>query len=115
MIKKLLSIFQGKKLYRDLEDEEFQRALAAVSKPVIIDVRSKPEFDEVKIPNALNIDIYNPKFIDRIKHLDKDKSYFVCCRTGSRSRRACKKLIKTGFKNIYNLKGGINLYSGKVV
>ncbi len=115
MIKKLFSLFQGEKLYKDLDDEEFQRALTAASKPVVLDVRSKPEFDEIKIPNALNIDIHNPKFTERIKHLDKDKFYFVHCRTGNRSKRACKKMIKAGFKNIYNLKGGINVYSGKVV
>ena len=39
--------------------------------------------------------------------MNKDKTYFVYCRSGNRSGQACKLMGDLGFKNLYNLSGGI--------
>lgn len=74
---------------------------------VIIDVRTRPEYNEGYIENAILIDIYTSDFAQRIAELDKSKIYFVYCRTGSRSRYAHEYMKKIGFREVYNLKNGI--------
>ena len=111
----LLDFLFGKKKYKNLVDEAFQEALKEESKPVIIDVRSKVEFQREKIHQALNIDIMSPNFKKRVEAFDKDKAYFLYCQSGRRSARASKIMTNLGFENVYNLKGGIISYSGKTV
>jgi rhodanese-related sulfurtransferase len=43
-----------------------------------------------------------------------DKNYYIYCRSGARSSRACKIMGKAGFKNLYNLKGGILSWKGNI-
>ena len=74
---------------------------------VVLDVRSKFEFGGDKIAGAQNISYSAPDFKERLNTLDKEKTYLVYCATGSRSAGACSELKSQGFKNIYNLKGGI--------
>ncbi|WP_345374757.1 rhodanese-like domain-containing protein [Algivirga pacifica] len=101
--------------FTELEDEAFAAKLRDTSKPFILDVRSRQEHKEEKLHNAFNMDIMMPNFEERIGHMDKDKHYFVYCKSGSRGRKACRKLVKAGFKHIYNLKGGLNAWTGKTV
>ncbi len=109
-------IFGGDKKYITLESEEFEQQLRDTSrKKILLDVRSKHEFDELKIPNALNIDIMNPNFKNRLSKMDKQKPYFVYCQSGRRSAKACKVLTELGYEQVYNLKGGISGYDGRVV
>lgn len=111
----VLDFLFGKKKYENLPDEDFQAALKKTDKAVLIDVRSKAEFQREKIHQALNIDIMSPNFKKRIEAFDKDKSYFLYCQSGRRSARACNIMTKMGFEKVYNLKGGIISYSGKTV
>ena len=39
---------------------------------------------------------------------DKDKIVIVYCQSGVRSKKAIKILKKSGFKNLYNLKNGLD-------
>jgi rhodanese-related sulfurtransferase len=47
--------------------------------------------------------------------LDKNEKYILVCRSGNRSATASKLLIEKGFKEIYNLSGGMNGWSGEVI
>ena len=73
----------------------------------IVDVRSKREYEEGHINGSINIPEYeiNSKF-EKI-FMDYNETIILYCSTGVRSKRACKKLIKKGYTNIYNLYGGI--------
>ena len=73
----------------------------------IVDVRSKREYEEGHINGSINIPEYeiNSKF-EKI-FMDYNETIILYCSTGARSKRACKKLIKKGYTNIYNLYGGI--------
>jgi len=83
---------------------------------VILDVRTPAEWNEGIIPGATNIDIYQgDAFMDALEQLDKDKTYYVYCRSGARSGNACNIMIQMGFKNAYNLTGGIMGWNGPVV
>ena len=83
---------------------------------VIVDVRTEDEFNDGFIPGAINIDIYKGQgFIYRVEELDKTKNYYVYCRSGMRSAKACEIMNQLGFENAYNLTGGIIEWDGEVV
>ncbi len=115
MLDFLKNLFGGEKKYTTLDAEEFQKQIRETSKSMIIDVRSRNEFDDEKIPHAMNIDILNPNFNNKLSKFDKEKTYFVYCQRGGRSAKACRRMAKMGFEKIYNLKGGINGYTGRTV
>ena len=74
---------------------------------IVIDVRTPEEHKIKRIKNSININFYDEKFIDLFKVYEKDENILIYCRSGRRSLEAVKNLSKKGFKNIYDLKGGI--------
>jgi rhodanese-related sulfurtransferase len=74
---------------------------------IVIDVRTPEEHNIKRIKNSININFYDEKFIDFFKIYDNDENILIYCRSGRRSLEAVKNLSKKGFKNIYDLKGGI--------
>jgi len=85
--------------------EEYEK-LRANTNAVILDVRSKAEFEKGHIPGAINIDINSARFQDGISALDKSKPYLVNCAVGMRSSRACKRMEAAGFTNLFDLAPG---------
>ena len=85
--------------------------LATRPSAVILDVRTPGEFDEGHIPNAINIDIKDPKFKAKAGELDKSQPVLVYCKSGRRSLAAAAILEQEGFQEIYNLKGGYDIWS----
>ncbi len=73
----------------------------------IIDCRTKGEFDMGHIKNSVLIDFYDPNFMQEISKLDKEKTYLIYCRTGSRSKVALGLMERAGFKEVYNMIYGI--------
>ncbi len=98
--------------FRDLTWQEFLEIFNKTENAVLIDVRTLEEHQEVRIPNALLIDFYKENFIDEISKLDRELEYFVYCRRGIRSVKACNIMNELGFKKITNLTGGITNYYG---
>lgn len=100
---------------KDLDNYEFQQALAADENAQIIDVRTDDEVAEGMIGDALHLDIHKPQeFMDGINKLDKEGNYYVYCRAGSRSSQACQIMEQMGFKNTYNLQTGFSQWDGEV-
>ena len=99
---------------KELNQEDWREHLAEDDNAVILDVRTEEEVEDGYIPNAKNIDIYKgQEFIDEIDKLEKDKNYYVYCRSGKRSAQACTILDQKGFKNTYNLVGGFSEWEGE--
>ncbi|WP_339888573.1 rhodanese-like domain-containing protein [uncultured Flavobacterium sp.] len=73
----------------------------------IVDVRTSEEFAEGHIQKAVNIDVNSADFITKIATLDKEKPVMVYCRSGGRSAKAAGILKENGFKQVYDLDGGI--------
>ena len=74
---------------------------------IVLDVRTRGEFNEGHIANAINIDVEADTFLNEISQLDKTKAYAVYCRSGRRSADAVSKMSDEGFMNLVNLKAGI--------
>jgi len=109
-----LSSFFGGETVSNLDSKTFEEKLTTTKDSVLIDVRTFAEFQEVRIPNSILIDIYEPDFFSRIEQLDKSKTYFIYCRSGSRSYAACQQMQKMGFKNVHNLRDGIIEWEGEI-
>lgn len=75
---------------------------------VFLDVRSKEEFQEENIPGVVNIPL--SELEENIKQIEPYQNIFVHCAAGGRSQTACSILEKHGFKNVYNVEGGINAW-----
>ena len=65
----------------------------------IVDARGKSEYVEDHIPGVVNIPVAS--FATRSGELDKHKTIFVNCNAGNRSYKACRKLMKPGYKKFY--------------
>ena len=96
--------------------EEFEK-LSKDKSNVILDVRTKKEYDAGHLPGAVNIDWNSPEFAEKVKALDKNKTYLVHCAVGGRSAKACDKMSHIDFAHTYNLEGGMKAWekAGKSV
>lgn len=112
-ILKLLGVVSNA-TYQSIRSEELQQVLKKDKKAQLLDVRSAGEFQSGHIPKARNINVMSANFRSQIQGLDKTKAYYVYCRSGMRSARACKIMAKDGFENVYNLKGGVMSWNGKL-
>ncbi len=100
----------------DLTQDEWAEQLENDDNAVVLDVRTDDEVTDGIIKNAIHIDIYKgQEFINKIEELDKSKNYYVYCRSGNRSGQACAIMDELGFKNAYNLEGGILQWTGDLV
>jgi len=92
----------------NLSSEAFSEAAKAMEGNIIVDVRTAKEFSTGHIPNAINLDFLADDFLDKIEQLEKDKTYFIYCRSGRRSIRVCTWMRNGGFENkkIFNLDKG---------
>ncbi|MEK6478345.1 rhodanese-like domain-containing protein [Catalinimonas sp. 4WD22] len=100
--------------YSNISPEEFNE-LRKKERYVVLDVRTPAEVAEEAIPGHVAINLFDPAFRTKIENLDKSKHYLVYCRSGNRSANACTLMANLGFKNLYNLAGGIGVWrSAKV-
>jgi rhodanese-related sulfurtransferase len=99
---------------KEITQEEWREKIANDKDAVILDVRTEQEVEEGYIPGAKVIDIYKgQQFLDEIEDLDKNKNYYVYCRSGNRSRQACTIMDQKGFKDTYNLIDGFSKWEGE--
>lgn len=75
---------------------------------VLLDIRTLSEYRVGHIEGALLLDYYAGDFVDRLKALDRDKTYLVYCRSGNRSAKTLAMFEKLGFHSAYHLGSGIN-------
>ena len=81
----------------------------------LIDARKPFEFKVGTFKNAKNPKINNFRdFPNYLKNLNKNKNIAMFCTGGIRCEKASVYLEKKGFKNVYQLKGGIINYLKKV-
>ena len=84
---------------KDLKDDD-----------LILDIRTNQEHSHLCLTRPhFHVpleDIQLPKFIKDYQ-LDEDKTLYVICRSGNRSTYFINQLVKAGFSNAVNVKGGI--------
>ncbi|WP_224484387.1 rhodanese-like domain-containing protein [Robertkochia aurantiaca] len=106
----LKSLFKRKPVnnnFKVLSKSEFLNRTGNKS-VTIIDVRTPAEFRSGHLDKAINIDyLQGAEFIRKINGLPRDLPVYIYCRSGNRSRKAGAKMLNMGFKEIYDLRGGI--------
>ena len=98
---------QSSKTIQTIDAKAFSEKLKASQNPQLLDVRTPAEYSSEHIENAKNVNWNGSDFVAQANQLDKSKPVFVYCKVGGRSSQAADKLAELGFKEIYNLDGGI--------
>ncbi|MBR5105665.1 MAG: rhodanese-like domain-containing protein [Alistipes sp.] len=110
----LCSIFGcSAKGFESVDAAEFAREIAKEGVQ-LVDVRTASEYAEGHIPNAVNIDVFDSNFAEKIAELDKEQTVAIYCRSGRRSKSAAEQAVKLGFK-VVELDGGVLSWRGKLV
>ena len=87
--------------------EDFYTKLVDDNSSIIIDVRTPEEFSKGHLRNALNINWFDENFESQVEILSRERPVFIYCLSGGRSAKALDKISGMGFKNSYELNGGI--------
>jgi len=96
-----------------LSPADFQTKLQSTPNAQLVDVRTPEEFSSGYIANAVLIDYKGSDFKNKIAELNMEDPVFVYCAVGGRSGRAAKMLADMGFKEVYDLDGGMGAWLEK--
>ena len=72
-----------------------------------VDVREVEEFETLHLEGAQNLPL--SQLADTYDQLDKDLLYYVICKSGMRSARACHFLAEQGY-DVINVQGGMTAF-----
>ena len=95
-----------------LSATEFSEKIKTQTSAQIVDVRTPEEFSKGHLQNAKNFDWNGDDFEKQIVAIDKSKPVFVYCLGGPRSSAAASLMRSGGFKEVYELNGGILKWRG---
>lgn len=90
-----------------LSPTDFNNKIKTTANPQILDVRTPDEYNSGHIENAINLNIYDDDFNQKLDLLNKADTIYVYCKAGGRSSDAAGRLTAKGFKNVYDLEGGM--------
>lgn len=107
-------IFSKGEGYKRISMDEAKTLMEKEEGYILLDVRTKGEYESGYIPGAINIPLsdIDEKIISSLP--DKSQMILVYCRSGNRSREASDKLSKLGYSNVLEI-GGINVWKGEIV
>lgn len=71
----------------------------------VLDVREVEEFESLHLEGARNFPL--SQLADTYEQLDKTQPYYVICKSGIRSARACQFLTEQGYE-VVNVQGGMD-------
>ena len=92
---------------KEISVEELKQKLESGEKVNLIDCREPHEYEEANLGGRLiPLGKFQTMQVEEIEDL-KDEEVIIHCRSGKRSAMACMILDQMGFKNTYNVVGGI--------
>ena len=95
--------------FKEIKVVDFEKHRVKGKAPVL-DVRSPEEFAKGHVTGAINADIHSPDFAAKAAQYDKKKPILLNCHVGSRGAIAAAELGRMGFKNVFNLQGGLDAW-----
>lgn len=101
-----ISATQENAEYRKITPEQAYEMMNSDKEYILLDVRTKEEYEEIRIDGALLIPDHEIADKAAQQLPDTDALILVYCRSGRRSAGAAKKLVEMGYTNIYDF-GGI--------
>lgn len=103
----------GEESYRHLTHEEAQQIIQANPAAIILDVRTKAEYDRKHIPNALLLPIEELRSGNFTKLPDKDAVILIYCWTGRRAEDSAEILVEHGYTKVAEF-GGLVDWNGAI-
>jgi len=100
---------KGEKIgqYEVLSVKDFNSKIQNEDNLQLLDVRTPREWEGGVLEGALQLNMYDADFYDKVKEkVDKTKPVYVHCQGGVRSKEVSMQLVKMGYSNVYDLKGG---------
>jgi adenylyltransferase/sulfurtransferase len=85
---------------------ELEARLASGAPLALIDVRERPEWDQVRLPGARLAPL--SELDDHLPTLPRDRDLVLYCKLGQRSATAARRLQAAGFTRVRHLAGGLN-------
>lgn len=92
--------------------DSFTAKIGRQDKPQIIDARSADEFALNHINGAVNFNLQTEDYANRVLSLNKNEPVFIYSIGTGRSGQLAKDLRSKGFKEVYDLQGGIANWVG---
>jgi UPF0176 protein len=113
----IVTLKAGTDLKADLDNHlsptEWKRTIEEEPDVVLVDVRNRYEAQAGKFENAVECDIEQfrdlPAYLDQLENL-KEKKVLMYCTGGIRCEKASALFRSRGFKNVFQLHGGIMTY-----
>ena len=96
----------------EISPQELQNRLASTVRPLLLDVRQDWETRLARLENAVHIPIEEIEL--RADELNPDDEIVVYCHQGVRSAAVAEYLRQRGFKNVKNLRGGLDSWARTV-
>ena len=101
---------------KNLTQDAWKKQISNDQDAIIIDARRPDEWEAGIIKNAVMMNIIDAEdFKLKASQLDSCKNYYVYCRSGVRSVKACSALEALGLDNTYNLLGGMLEWKDKTI
>lgn len=94
----------------DLSPAAFKSKMDSLSGEVLLDLRTSDEIAKGVIPGAEQLDYFRKDFESAVGKLDRNKTYFIYCAVGGRSRETADLMARLGFKRVYNLGEGFTAW-----
>jgi len=83
-----------------------QALLKGEEKFILLDVRSKAEFEAGHLPGALNVERGRIEWLIPNIVKNTEQRIYVYCRSGNRSAFATERLLEMGYENVIHIKEG---------
>ena len=99
-------------LYQTISPAEVAEKIKNGEKLNLIDVREPMEHEIASIKDAKLLPL--SRFTEWIDDLKPEDEIIVMCHHGIRSANLCVFLVRNGFEKVFNLDGGIDLWSKEV-
>lgn len=98
-------------MIKEITVQELKKMQDEKANFLLLDVRDPFEYDICNLGGHL---IPLNDLADRLDELDPEQLIVAHCKMGGRSSRAIEFLTSKGFKNAYNLKGGIMAWINEI-
>lgn len=98
--------------YREITAAELLSRVEEGKDLLLVDVREDYEYNDGHIPGAILLPL--GELMENSELLDRDKEIILICRSGRRSGLAAQFLGEEGFRNVYNMVGGMLEWQGPV-
>ncbi len=105
----LISTYTGAQEVSNISVHDAKR-LIEKGNVIVLDVRTQNEWKQGTLHGAVLIDVMDKEFKKKAALLEKAKPIVVYCAVGGRSAYAADDLKALGYKNVYNMSGGIQAW-----